>query len=158
MIINLEKIADKISDFIINKVDRSELDELEKAKFKYGMRLVCGVVIEFFVVMILSIIFKTFFYAFFIMLSSLLVRIFTGGSHCSSYDRCLILTLLFYLPVSVVVKELTTFLPQEYSYKILACVVAGISIQLFNLTSPGRKLILILDRLLQGKFMNNPVE
>ncbi|MBF8983897.1 accessory gene regulator B family protein [Lutibacter sp. B2] len=107
--INIEKISRKI--LTMNIVQNIDLNPMEKSKAEYGLSIFLGIVIEFLVALIISCFIKTSFYLWIIMLSSMSLRIFIGEAHCSSYDRCFIFTLLYFIPASI----FTKFIHYNYS-------------------------------------------
>lgn len=102
--INLEGIANKITSALY---DNAGLDEVKKAKIEYGLSLTMGVALAMAMALIFAVILKTVPQTLALTLSALLLRIFSGGAHCSSYDRCLVFSLLVFVPVSVLVKYLS---------------------------------------------------
>ncbi|WP_069650568.1 accessory gene regulator B family protein [Caloranaerobacter ferrireducens] len=104
--INLEKISASLTNNICRY---SNFDQKQKAQIYYGLQLILGILIEFFIVFIISLILNITDFVITMMFSSLVLRIFTGGAHCTSYDRCLIFTVVVYIFFSMLVK--ISFLP-----------------------------------------------
>lgn len=103
MIIDLEGIANKLTVALYKD---SPLGEVEKAKIEYGFSLTLGIGIALTLALILGAFLGTFFYTLLLILSALGLRLFSGGAHCSSYDRCLLFSLLVFVPAAVLVKFL----------------------------------------------------
>jgi len=110
MIINLEGLANKLTNAMY---DDAKIDEIEKAKIEYGFSLSLGIGIALAIALVLGALLGTFSYTLILTLSSLGLRLFSGGAHCSSYDRCLLFSLLIFVPASVLVKHLAISLDSE---------------------------------------------
>ena len=138
---NLEKMSHKIINVLFNN---SGIDELTKAKAEYGLSLLLGIFIELSFCLLIAGILGLFREAFLLMTFSLIVRVFAGGAHCSSYGRCLSFTIFFYIFFSYLAKYLSIFLPANllYSSSLLFLVI---TIYLFRKTPPLFKIILFLD-------------
>jgi accessory gene regulator B len=115
--ISLEEFSHKIVEKFFLK---SGFSEIELAKIEYGLSLILGILIEFFIVFSLGLMFKIGYYVAVIMLSSLFLRITTGGAHCSTYRRCLTFTGLYFLPVAFTTKYLD-FNLNFFSKGVLGC-------------------------------------
>ena len=99
--INLEGL----SVSIIKKMFNGQAIEQErKQKMAYGLSVLLGLFIEFSVCVIISLFLQTTKFLIPIMLSALFLRMFTGGKHCTSYNRCLLFTSAYFLPLSWLVK------------------------------------------------------
>ncbi|MHB1654732.1 MAG: accessory gene regulator B family protein, partial [Desulfitobacteriaceae bacterium] len=81
-------------------------DTVQKAKVEYGLSLLLGVATELVLTVAVSTVFGTALYTLLIMLSALSLRIFTGGAHCSSFRRCSVFTMVYFIGLSFPVKAL----------------------------------------------------
>lgn len=108
--INLEGIANKLTNALYKD---SEFDEMEKAKIEYGFSLVLGVGLTLMAALVLAALLGTIPYTLILFLSAMSLRLFSGGAHCSSYDRCMLCSLLVFVPASVLVKLLVNNLDPE---------------------------------------------
>ncbi|HHW57400.1 MAG TPA: accessory regulator AgrB [Clostridia bacterium] len=111
MDINVEKLAERLAQRLFIT---QNLRDIEMAKIQYGISLILGVIIEFTVVYAISLILGFGFYTVVIMLSALFLRINTGGAHCSTYNRCVAFTAIYFLPFSA----LTKFINLYFSLKV----------------------------------------
>lgn len=101
--INLEGISRRIASALFKS---HQQDEMERAGVEYGLTIMLGVLIELALALVLSMVLKTVFYTVAIMVSSLIRRVFTGGCHCSGYGRCLVFTIIYFMPTSLLAKFL----------------------------------------------------
>ena len=108
--INLEKIAGKLT---VSLFSDSDLSEVDKAKIEYGFSLTLGILIGFTLAVLIAIPLRTVSFTALLILSALSLRFFTGGAHCSSFDRCTAFTLLIFLPISLLVKNLAGSMEPE---------------------------------------------
>lgn len=83
-------------------------DTVQKAKVEYGLSLLLGVATELVLTVALSALFGTALDTLIIMLSSLSLRLFTGGAHCSSFRRCTVFTMISFIGLSFPVKAATS--------------------------------------------------
>ena len=140
---NLEKMSHRIITFLFKN---SGVDELTKAKAEYGLPLLLGIFIELSFCLLIAGILGLFRETFLLMFFSLIVRVFAGGAHCSSYGRCLSFTIFFYIFFSYLAKYLSIFLPANLLYGLsLSLLFLVITIYLFRKTPPLFKIILFLD-------------
>ncbi|ERM91716.1 Accessory gene regulator B [Caldanaerobacter subterraneus subsp. yonseiensis KB-1] len=96
---------EKLSQRIVQKVFKGQnLSEIELAKIEYGLSLVLGILIEFILIFFVGFLLGVGYYVAVIMISSLFLRIGTGGAHCSTYRRCVTFTGIYFLPFSFVAK------------------------------------------------------
>jgi len=138
---NLEKMSHKIINVLFNN---SGIDELTKAKAEYGLSLLLGIFIELSFCLLIAGILGLFREAFLLMTFSLIVRVFAGGAHCSSYGRCLSFTIFFYIFFSYLAKYLSIFLSLNLLYS-LSLLFLIITIYLFKKTPPLFIKILFID-------------
>ncbi len=96
-----------------------------------------GMSIEFFLIMLLSLILGTFVYTFFIMIFSLALRISIGGNHCTSYLRCMIFTSICFLGLSLLVK-------MTFSYNLFFIYFPLLIISAFIFPKPKKPAIIML--------------
>mgnify|MGYP000876384997 CR=1 FL=1 len=101
MIIDLEGIAHKLTTKLYGETD---LDEVEKAKIEYGLSLTLGVGLALVVSLGFALVLGTVGYTLILFASTMALRIFSGGAHCTSYDRCLALSLLVFVPGAYAIK------------------------------------------------------
>jgi len=125
--INIEKLSEGIINRFLKK---QNLNEIEKAKIQYGLSLIIGILIEFIFVILISMIFKSSYYTSIIMLSSLFLRIGTGGAHCSTYNKCVAFTTIYFIPFSIIAKYSIKILPEIYIFFISSALFAFIFILL----------------------------
>ena len=100
--LNIERTSKKLTDTLLRNQNMSQV---EKAKLEYGLSIVLGITIELALTLLVSAIFGTVIYTAMIMLSALFLRFFTGGAHCSSFNRCLLFTILLFVPSSLLVAQ-----------------------------------------------------
>lgn len=117
--IDLESIANRITTALYNETD---LSEVEKAKIEYGLSLTLGITITLAIALILAIILRAVPQTLIVFGAAMSLRVFYGGAHCSSYDRCLVLSLVVFISAAVLVKYLIGIL----SVEILTGVYAGL--------------------------------
>ncbi|AIS51744.1 accessory gene regulator B [Thermoanaerobacter kivui] len=86
------------------------------AKIQYGISLILGVLIEFVLVYTVSLILGFGFYTAVIMISALLLRINTGGAHCSTYNRCITFTAIYFIPFSALAKFVDIHFPLTFKF------------------------------------------
>lgn len=108
--IDLEGIAHKLT---VALYENSELNELEKAKIEYGLSLTLGICITIALALILAVFLRTIPHTLILLGSALSLRIFSGGAHCTSFSRCLFLSLVVFVPAAVLVKFLSGALPTD---------------------------------------------
>lgn len=101
--IDLEGLAHRFANALYGD---SEMDETAKAKIEYGFSLTMGIGLTFILTMAPAALLGTFSFTFVLMISALVTRIFSGGAHCSSYTRCLFLSLLIFVLGGVILKLL----------------------------------------------------
>lgn len=109
LIINLEAIAHKLTVALYGNTD---LDELEKAKIEYGLSLTLGVGLALALALIFAALLGTVGTTLILILSALALRIFSGGAHCTSYDRCLTLSVLVFVPAAYLIKLTGALCPE----------------------------------------------
>ncbi|MFZ5943298.1 MAG: accessory gene regulator B family protein [Bacillota bacterium] len=119
---NLEKTSHKIVTILLKN---SDADELTKARAEYGLSLLLGILIELFFCLSIAWFLNLFLEALLLMSFSLIFRVFAGGAHCSSYDRCLIFTIFFYIFLSYLANYICLILPADllYSFSLLFLVI-----------------------------------
>lgn len=118
--IDIEVIAKNILKPYLEK--QQKMDIITKAKIEYGLCIVLSIGIELFFAILLSTILKTTFYIVIIMPVALTLRFFTGGTHCSSYNRCLLFTTAYFLPISLIAKYIHHYL-EDYSITYICFVL-----------------------------------
>lgn len=133
----LEHMARSLANSLLKD---SELNTVQKARVEYGLALVLGLAIEFSLTVGGALIMGTMVYAMLIMLSALLLRIFSGGTHCSSFLRCLVFTMVLFLANSLIVKEMVLNL--EFQISMVLALMLGM-ISLFLLRKPQRSVFAI---------------
>lgn len=111
IIINIEILSERLTEIIFKD---QKLTEVERAKVQYGLSITIGILIELILTLGISMIFKTSFYTAIIMLSALFLRMHTGGAHCTTYDRCLLFTAIYFIPFSILAK----FIDIQFSFEI----------------------------------------
>lgn len=111
IIINIENLSEMLTKTLFKN---QKLTEVERAKVQYGLSITIGILIELILTIGISIIFKTAFYTAIIMLSALFLRMHTGGAHCTTYDRCLLFTAIYFIPFSLLAK----FIDIKFSFEI----------------------------------------
>lgn len=139
---DLESTAHRLTNNLIKDVQQ---DVDQRAKIEYGLSLFLGVAIELIITVGISALFGTALYTILIMLSSLFLRTFTGGAHCSSYRRCVVFTIIVFVGLSFPVRAIAV--QTEFSYIIP--VIAGLGIQAFMVSPLGRRAILGSDKIMQ---------
>lgn len=127
------------------------LTDIQMAKIQYGISLILGIIIEFILVYAISLILGFGIYTVIIMLSALFLRINTGGAHCSTYNRCVTFTAIYFIPFAALAKFVDIHFSLEFKvftslllylivlaivkenkfYMVLNLSLAGISIFLF---------------------------
>ncbi|NLY31660.1 MAG: accessory gene regulator B family protein [Firmicutes bacterium] len=101
--IDLEGIAAKLANSLYGD---SDMDEIEKAKIEYGFSLTIGLALTIVLALVPAAILGTFFSTLMLMMAALVTRLFSGGGHCTSYSRCLFLSLLIFIPSGILAKYL----------------------------------------------------
>ena len=151
--LNIERTAQRLTDTLLRNQNMSQV---EKAKLEYGLSIVLGITIELALTLLVSAIFGTAIYRAMIMLSALFLRFFTGGAHCSTFNRCLLFTILLFVPASLLVRFLSyklapgiALMGSEIWVGFLLAIGFGISIQSFMLTYPGKILVNKADELIE---------
>ena len=140
--LGLEETAHRLANYLTRDV---QIDTRQKARIEYGLSLSLGVAIELVFTLGVAVLLGTALYTFLMMLSSLLLRVFIGGTHCSSYRRCLVFTMVIFIGLSIPAKYLS--FPKGYLY--LAAVLTGIVIQGILASPVGKRVVLASDRLMQ---------
>ncbi|MDI6916119.1 MAG: accessory gene regulator B family protein, partial [Desulfitobacteriaceae bacterium] len=102
---DLESTAHRLANRLLKDVP---FDTFQKAKVEYGLSLVLGVVTELVLTVAVSAVFGTALYTLIIMMSALSLRLFTGGAHCSSFRRCSVFTMVYFIGLSFPVKAAAT--------------------------------------------------
>jgi accessory gene regulator B len=144
---SLEEIAHHLT---ANMTKDSTMDTAQKAKIEYGLSLTLGVIIEFVLTVGASAFLGATVYTLVIMLSALVLRVFTGGSHCSSYRRCLVFTILIFVGLSLIAKIIAANTPFNGIIEMfLFPAIIGIAVQGFMLTGIGKKFVTASDRSMQ---------
>lgn len=118
--IDLEGLAHWLANAMFGD---SDLEETEKAKIEYGFSLTIGIGLTFILSMVPAVFLGTIFYTLLIMVSALGVRLFSGGGHCTSYARCLLLSLLIFVPGGAFVKLLAVYAPLWLIALICSCLL-----------------------------------
>lgn len=106
--IELEKIAHKL---VVKLYNDSQLTEIEKAQIEYGFSLTLGIGFTAILALVPAYFFGSLASTVLLMTAALAIRIFSGGGHCSSYGRCLFLSLLIFIPSGVLLKTLISSTP-----------------------------------------------
>lgn len=101
--IDLERIAHKL---VVALYTDSQLTEIEKAQIEYGFSLTLGIGFTAILALAPAYFFGSLASTGLIMTAALAIRIFSGGGHCSSYGRCLFLSLSIFLPSGLLLKTL----------------------------------------------------
>ncbi|MDJ0304530.1 MAG: accessory gene regulator B family protein [Dehalobacter sp.] len=131
-------------------VKGEEMDAVHKAKIEYGLALLLGVIIELILTVGVSAIFGTIVYTLVIIFSALALRVFTGGSHCSSYRRCLVFSMAFFTGLSLAARWIAS---QINVYPLIEVILIpaniGIFFQAFMQTAIGKNFVLASDKLMQ---------
>lgn len=109
--INIEKLAERLTQRLFKT---QNLTDIEMAKIQYGISLILGVIIEFTLVYAISLILGFGFYTVVIMLSAFFLRINTGGAHCSTYNRCVTFTAVYFIPFAALAKFVDIHFPLEF--------------------------------------------
>lgn len=136
--IDLEGIANRITAALYNDTD---LCEVEKAKIEYGLSLTLGIAITLAIALILAIFLRAVPQTLILFGAAMSLRISYGGAHCSSYDRCLVLSLVVFLSAAVLVKYLSGIL----SVEILTGIYAGLTLfVLIYILVRNAKLVMII--------------
>ncbi|GAB6173863.1 accessory gene regulator B family protein [Paradesulfitobacterium aromaticivorans] len=188
---DLESTAHRLTGHLLKN---TPIEPVQKAKVEYGLSLLLGVGTELVLTVAVSALFGTALYTLIIMLSALSLRLFTGGAHCSSFRRCFVLTMVYFIGLSFLVKAASTNMefkvlmwismlfvlvampfiwkPKRFTlliwmicaslpiiglltdpgtgWRILTLpVAAGLAFQAFMLSTPGRKIVLQSDRIMQ---------
>ena len=143
--LNIERTAKKLADTLFRN---QRMNQVEKTKLEYGLSIVLGITIELALTLLVSAIFGTATYTAIIMLSALFLRFFTGGAHCSSFNRCLLFTILLFVPASILVKYLSSklnpgiaIMGYESWISFLLAIGFGLSLQSLMITYPGKILV-----------------
>lgn len=100
---------------------------MERARAEYGLTIMLGILIELSLTLVLSMVLKTVPYTMAIMISSLMLRAFTGGSHCSGYSRCILFTILYFIPASFLAKSLNLSCSTETIFILCVLMVLFVS-------------------------------
>jgi len=100
--IDLEGLAHKLT----NAVCAADLAEAEKAKIEYGFSLTMGVGLTLLLALVPAALLGALACTVVMMVAALVIRLFSGGAHCSSYTRCLVLSLLIFVPGGALAKYL----------------------------------------------------
>lgn len=98
---DLENTAHRLTGQLLKN---TPLEPAQKAKVEYGLSLLLGIGTELVLTVAVSVLFGTALYTLIIMLSALSLRIFTGGAHCSSFRRCSVFTMVYFIGLSLLVK------------------------------------------------------
>ncbi|MTI94315.1 MAG: hypothetical protein FH749_02350 [Firmicutes bacterium] len=138
--INIEYIANKITQKLYADYD---MDAVEKAKIEYGFSISFGVAIELTLALLISLLLGTVAITLLMMISALVLRMNTGGAHCSSYDRCLIFTLLTFIPLSALLNFILTTQTPEIVLIISVCFFAAACIFLLGVKKKMTMYILL---------------
>lgn len=108
--IELESIAHKLVEVIYGD---AQFTEQEKAQIEYGFSLTLGLAVTMVLALIPALFLGSLLSTSLVMVSALVVRLFSGGGHCSSYGRCLLLSLLIFVPAGLLVKVLAATAPVQ---------------------------------------------
>ncbi len=144
---DLEGVAHHLTN---RMVKGQEMDAVHKVKIEYGLALLLGVMIELVLTVGVSAIFGTIVYTLVIIFSALALRVFTGGSHCSSYRRCLVFSMAFFTGLSLAARWIAS---QINVYPLIEVILIpanlGILFQAFMQTAIGKNFVLASDKLMQ---------
>lgn len=141
---NLEKFAWKLTTALFAESDISQGD---LAKIEYGFSLTLGVAIGLMSAVVIASFLGNIFYTMLIMFSALGVRLFTGGAHCSTYARCLVLTLLVFIPAGLVVRAMIQLLAADILLWVYGAQAAFV---LLYLARKGSRSVLLVAALNLG--------
>ena len=108
------------------------LDEAKKSVVSYGLEVIIGALIKIIVFVLVPLILgilKPFIIAY---ITAGILKLSSGGYHCSAYYRCLITTLLIYITIA----ELAVHLPQDIPVYVITMASLIIALVVFTLVAP----------------------
>ncbi|HPZ91346.1 MAG: hypothetical protein GX090_04870 [Firmicutes bacterium] len=127
--IDLEGIAHRIT---VALYADAGLDEVELAKIEYGLSLSLGIAITLAATLGLAALLGLFAPALALALAALSLRLFTGGTHCSSYDRCLILSVSLFVLGAALARWAAAVLPLGGALGVYLGVTAATALYLLT--------------------------
>lgn len=95
------------AQYIANRFFRDGVrDELALAKIEYGISIALGVLLELAAAVLISLFLGTTAFTLAVMLAALSIKYVVGGSHLTTYLRCFLFTLGYFLPFPILIKFL----------------------------------------------------
>ena len=107
-------------------------DEIALARIQYGLSIIIGITLELFAAILISLPLGITIYTLIIMMAALSFRLFSGGAHLTSYMRCLIFTLIYFLPFSALIKFLYHNYPSVFMLKASIALMALLFLLMFK--------------------------
>ena len=104
-----------IGRHIANKADNQEQAEV----IAYGIEIILGAIIKGLIISLVTWFIGTFYETWLVLFFSALLRIFSGGVHCTSYTRCLITSSFVFSSLGLVVKLWQPHLTEQSIFAII---------------------------------------
>jgi len=111
----IHRLSEKIADILATHIGWQN----KTAVLTYGFELIIGESFKLALLISLSALFDLLTPTLLIMFTAIPFRLLTGGTHCTTYFRCVVLTLFAYLVLAAAASELYPFLANESSFVIL---------------------------------------
>lgn len=101
------------------------LNDIEKAKVKFGLEVITGAILKFTVLLATFYTLGVFYQSFFAMYSFGFLRMASGGYHCNTYSKCLIVSLFAFSIIGLVCN---TFVIANTYYYAIATIILIITV------------------------------
>ncbi|WP_129600751.1 accessory gene regulator B family protein [Anaerophilus nitritogenes] len=138
--INIENISEKIFSLAIF----SQVDNTQRLKAQYGFSVVLGIIIEFLIASSISYFLGVFKYLWPMMITALIFKETVISQHCTSFDRCIVFTCIYFLGASFIMKYMCKFYLYTIEWVIVSICILNFSILLIQRAMKGFHLIVIL--------------
>ncbi len=112
-LISIHSIAITLSNVIARELN---FDNVKRAKISYGLEAIIGAIIKFFVFIIVFWGFGVLKQSLIAMFTTAFMRYASGGSHCKTYIKCLVVSIAVYVSIGILARVLII---NDYSYYIL---------------------------------------
>lgn len=121
-VVSINTLKNKLINIITHEYD---LDNTERAKVKFGLEVITGSIFKLTVLLTTFYFLGIFYQSLFAMCSSGLFRLASGGYHCNTYSKCLMLSLFSFSMIGLICN---TFVIANTYYYAIATIILIITI------------------------------
>lgn len=120
--ISVHHLAYKLSDYFVRKLF---LSPRERDVLAYGLELILGETWKLLVLVVIGFLLNCVVEVMVVWITWVSVRIYSGGSHCTTFTRCLVFGHALLVGIVLLARALTALLPQGYLPVFLITSVLG---------------------------------